>query len=185
MRRKSCSPVTSPFCPLRVLAFPVVLLCPTEPTEKTVASVAFAGLLPHDIAAQRRQHPVSSIKCPMCRQDMNEPLSGLHTYTVCLVHILRVRGARKRAVPTRALRDKLWASMVGHMRSDACVSLLHSYDPTPAIGMKVWALFAFVVIRSDKSPTVSSALWLGHVYRKAIFHRIKGADPQVADFRTS
>jgi hypothetical protein len=36
--------------------------------------------------------------------------------------------------------------------------------------VKVRALFVFVVIRRDKSPTVFSALsQLGHVYRKAIF----------------
>lgn len=63
---------------------------------------------------------------------------------------------------------------VGHMRSDACVS----YDPlTPPGPCRRWQFghcFAFVVIRGDKLPTKSSALRLGHVYRKAISQGRKG-----------
>lgn len=121
--------------------------------RKTVANVAFASLLPRDIAAQRRQHPVPSIKCPMCRQDIESP-SGLHTVHVSCPSC--GSGARAEAGNSHRfyyVRDKLWASMVGHMRSDACVSFDPLTRPSPPRRSRFGALVIFVLIRSDKSPT--------------------------------
>lgn len=42
----------------------------------------------------------------------------------------------------------------------------HTTWPMSSVTVRV--LSAFVVIRRDKLPTKTSALWLGHVYRKAI-----------------
>lgn len=105
---------------------PVVLTVPYRADRKrwpALHSQACCGatLLPNGDSIHRQMSDV---------QARHEP--PFRTARICLVHIARVRGARKRATARKGSSNtKFGHQLVGHMNSDACASLDPLTRPGP------------------------------------------------------